>query len=791
MNFFKTTLRHLLKRKSYTLLEIFSLTIGLVCALLTLLYLKRETGFDRNFTHHDRIFRVTHVEESSGNRYSGTPSALGFHARQEVPQVEETVRIFYPNRMYSTEALVERNVEVRFYEDNIIEADSNFFRVFDFQFVEGNAHGALTPPDAIVLSEKAARRYFGDERALHQTLKMDNGAPLRITGVVDVPENTHLDFDFLRPAHHDPAQLYVWEHTLAFTYLMLKDPVAAPETAQHLYGIVQRNSENHRIDYLKNYRHRLQPITEIHTSILDWDIVKALPASQLRVVGFIALAILLLAAVNFVNLATARAAERAKEVGISKVLGANRGQLMRRYTGEALLLAGIAGVVSLFAADLAIPFFNRLADTNIQLGGLADWQMAGLFVATLLLTGLLAGVYPAHILARLAPSGLTRQAQQGRQGNSFRVRQGLVVLQFCITGVLLIGSFVIHRQLRFMQEKDLGYDHERVLVLRVQQPSRQLFETLRNEMLAQNGVLKVASASTVMGAETGSATFATPEMPDETPANFAKTIAVSADFLDLMGVPLVQGSTFRQDGTDTLQHFIVNEALAERFNLADPLTATFGWHGEPPGKIIGLMRDFHFISVEYVINPLVLYVTPESSYRYLLLKIAGQNIPATLAAVEAGWKKHVPDFPPDYFFQDAHFQRVYAQQEQVRSIATLFGGLAMLLATLGLAGLSAYMAGRRTKEIGIRKVLGATTAGIVGLLSKDFLKLVVVALVIASPLAYFFMEKWLQDFAYRIDIQWTAFALAGLVAVGVTFLTVSFQSVKAALANPVKSLRSE
>jgi len=330
-----------------------------------------------------------------------------------------------------------------------------------------------------------------------------------------------------------------------------------------------------------------------------------------------------------------------------------------------------------------------------------------------------------------------------------------------------------------------------VLVLRVQQPSRQLFETLRNEMRAQNSVLKIASASTVMGASTGSATFATPEMPDETPANFAKTIAISAEFLDLMGIPLLQGNTFREDGADTLQYFIVNETLAKRFQLSDPLSATFGWHGEPPGKIIGVMKDFHFISVAYDINPLVMYVTPRSSYRYIFLKISGENIPTTLAAVEAAWNKHVSDFPLDYFFQDAHFQRVYARQEQVHRIASLFSGIAMTLAILGLLGLSAYMVAQRTKEIGIRKVLGASVAGITGLLAKDFLKLVFVAIVIASPVAWYFMDKWLADFAYRIEIQWWMFAGAGVLAVAIAFLTVSFQSVRAALANPVKSLRSE
>jgi|APTNR8051073442_1049403.scaffolds.fasta_scaffold02722_3 putative ABC transport system permease protein len=791
MNFFTTTYRHLKKRKAYTLLEICSLTIGMVCVLLSLLYLKRETSFDRSFANHERIFRVNHLEESSGNRYSGTPSALGFHANQEIPQAKEVVRVFYPYRMFSTEALVERNTDIRFYEDNLIEADSNFFRVFDFHFAEGNAAQALKAPDAIVLSKKAALRYFGSEPALNQTLKIDNGRPLRITGVVEVPDNTHLDFEFLRPAHHDPAQLYEWEHTLAFTYLLLHDGNDADKAARQLYDIVLRNAGSHRIEYLKNYRHRLQPITEIHTSVLEWDIIEAVPAAQLRVIGLIALAILLLAAVNFVNLATARASERAKEVGISKLLGGGKGMLMRRYFSEALLLSSIAGAAGLGFAHAAIPYFNQLADTRISLADMATWQMALAFVALLLLTGLMAGIYPAYVLTRMTPLGLTRQGQQGRRDNSVRVRQGLVVLQFAITGILLIGTFTVHRQLRFMQEKDLGYEQDQVLVLRVQQPSRQLFETLRNEMRAQNSVLKIASASTVMGASTGSATFATPEMPDETPANFAKTIAISAEFLDLMGIPLLQGNTFREDGADTLQYFIVNETLAKRFQLSDPLSATFGWHGEPPGKIIGVMKDFHFISVAYDINPLVMYVTPRSSYRYIFLKISGENIPTTLAAVEAAWNKHVSDFPLDYFFQDAHFQRVYARQEQVHRIASLFSGIAMTLAILGLLGLSAYMVAQRTKEIGIRKVLGASVAGITGLLAKDFLKLVFVAIVIASPVAWYFMDKWLADFAYRIEIQWWMFAGAGVLAVAIAFLTVSFQSVRAALANPVKSLRSE
>jgi putative ABC transport system permease protein len=513
--------------------------------------------------------------------------------------------------------------------------------------------------------------------------------------------------------------------------------------------------------------------------------------TQIRVVGFIALAILLLAIANFVNLATARASERAKEVGINKVLGASRGLLVRRYTAEALILAGAAGVASLGATWFVIPLFNRLADTHIALEGLADWRMVVFFAAILAITGWLAGIWPAHVLARMAPLGLTREAQSGRNKTSTRVRQGLVIFQFCITGILLISAFVVHRQLRFMQEKDLGFEQEQVLILRVQNPSRQMYESLRQEFLAQTGVLKVAAASTVMGSETGSATFATPEMPHETPANFAKTISVSPEFLDLMGVPLVQGRGFRPDGTDPRDYFIVNETLVKRFQLADPLTAAFGWHGEGSGKILGVMKDFHFASVAVPITPLVLYVTPEGAYRYLFLKIEGRNIAATIAAIETGWKKHIPDFPPDYFFQDAHFRLLYAQQEQVRSIASLFSGIAIVLALLGLLGLSVFTVGRRTKEIGIRKVLGASVASITNLLVSDFLKLVLIAFIIASPLAWYIMQQWLSGFAYRIDLPWWIFAGAGLSAVAVAFLSVSFQSIRAALANPVRSLKSE
>ncbi|GAB2586872.1 FtsX-like permease family protein [Spirosoma areae] len=789
-NYVKIAWRSLKKRRVYATIEVTGLVLGITCFGLVALYLQNELSYDRFFTNADRIYRINHVEDGSGNRYSGTSSALGFHARQEIPQVSQMTRLFFPYRMFGTSALIERNPDTRFYEDNLLVADSTFFQLFDFRAVEGNTKTALLRPDAIVLSQRTAEKYFGTKPALNQLLRINHGQPLVVTAVVDVPDNTHLNFDFLRPTHHDPTLGYVWEHTVAFTYLLVNDPQSVPAIERQLYQIVQRNSRSHQIAFLANYRHRLQPLHDVHTTVLNWDIITAVSTTQLWVVGLLAVFILLLAIVNFVNLSTARSSERVKEVGMNKILGAKSGQLIGQYVSEAILISFIAGIVSVGLMSLLIPYFNQIAQTSIQFAGQLNAGLLFGYALLLTLVGIAAGLYPAFILTRFRPTDVVKRTFTASPGHR-RLRGALVVFQFVITIALLSGVFIVRQQMQFMQEANLGFNREQVMVMRFQEPSHQKFDRFKNDLLGHSEILKVAGASGPIGSEPGSQVFLTPDMPYETPRNFAKTMSIDPDFLALMDIPVMEGRAFQVGQSDAGTSYIVNEAAVKKFNLKNPLTARFRNAGDSSGRIVGVVKDFHFAALTTRIDALVLNLDTTSSYHYAFVKVKGGQIREAVNVVQGVWKRQNPDFPMAYFFQDEHFSKLYKQQEQIRQILLYFSVLALALACLGLFGMSLFITSRRTKEIGVRKVLGASVASIVALLSIDFLKLVLIAIALATPLAWYAMNQWLQDFAYRIDIAWWMFAGAGGLAIGIALLTVSFQSVKAALMNPVKSLRSE
>lgn len=787
---FRIAWRTLRKRAFYTGIEVVGLAVGLTCFTLTALYIQHELSYDRFFRQSDATYRVIHVETGSGNRYSGTASALGSHARRELAGVTDVVRVWSPYRMFDTSVLVERNPDVRFYEDNGLVADSSFFRLFDFQVVDGDIRRALRAPNAVVLSRRMAEKYFGTERAVGQVLRLNHDQPLTVTAVVEVPTNTHLAFDFLRPAHHNPAQEYVWEHTVAFTYLRVDRPEAIASVEKGLYQIVLNNTRTHQIDYLKNYHHRLQPLREVHTTVLNWDVITAVSTRQLGAVGVLAGFILLLGMVNFVNLATARSAERVREVGMNKILGANRWQLQGRYLGESLVISLLAGALAALLIPVLLPVFNQLVGGNLTLPTLLTVANLLTYLLFLGLVGGLAGLYPSYVLTRFEPHQLVRRSFTRTPGQAF-LRQGLVVAQFVITMVLLVGTFVVQRQIQFMQESSLGFDKDQVLVARFQRPDYGQFQRLKNEWQRHSGVLGVAGASIPLGAEPGSSTFRTPAMPHETPQNFAKTMCVDPAFLPLMGIPLVQGRNFNPGAADQGATYLVNETAVRRFQLKNPLATPFGRFDQEPARIVGVVRDFHFAGLTSRIDPLVLSVDSVQSHRYAFVKLKAGQVAQALTHVRRAWEAVLPEFPPEFFFQDDYFNRVYQQQEQVRRLLGLFTGLALGLACLGLFGLSSFMTIRRTKEIGVRKVLGASVVSIIRLLSTDFLRLVLIAILIASPLAWYVMNEWLNDFVYKISLEWWVFALAGLLVVGIALLTVSFQSVKAALMNPVKSLRTE
>lgn len=777
--------RNIVKRRIYSFIEITSIGIGLTSFLLVLFYINYELSYDQFFSKSRQIYRVNHVEQN-GNRYSALPPALGGYIRQELPQVKNLVRVYFPYRMRSDNALVQHE-EIRFYESEVMEADSTFFKLFDFPFIAGSPRTALSHPQSIVLSERAAKKYFGLENPLGQIITIDNGESLAVTGVVSVPLNTHLAFDFLRPAHYDPARENVWNHTTAFTYLLVEDINQVQNIENQIYKLVLAHSQNQDAEYLNNYRHKLQPLNEVHSTILTWDIISVTPTQQLYAILAISLFVLILGVVNFINLSTARSSERMKEVGINKIMGAEKLGLISQFFTECLLVTFIAGIISIGLAYLVLPYFNTLIGTSLEF---EFTNVVYLFLGTILLVSLIAGLYPSYQLAKFQPIQVIKRTHTGGFGKQY-LRQALVVFQFVISIGLLSAMLIIQSQIKFMQNKDLGFNKEQVLIMRLRQPSQLLFDQLKNSILTNASISKVAGASIALGGETSSDTFHPDHMPEQLPQNFSWFIAVDYEFLNLMDIPLLAGRNFEKNNmADFEESYIVNETALQKFDLPDPLGANFRRSTEPRGKIIGVIRNFNFESAGNSIQSLILDLDSVRSFNYMYIKING-NIPQAIAHIENAWVTMVPQYPFEYFFLDQYFNQLYKQQEQIKAIVQIFSVLAIFLASLGLLGLCSFMILQRTKEIGIRKVVGATLMNIVGLIYWNFFKLIGISFLISVPLTYYFTKLWLQNFTNRVSINFIIFILAGILIIILSALTIGLQSIKAATADPVKALKQD
>jgi putative ABC transport system permease protein len=780
--------RNIIKRKFYSSIEVIGLAVGIACFLVILVHVRKEFSYDKIFSEYDKIYRVLNLEDNSRNRYSGGASAIGHHCRTDVPKVDEVVRVWYPYRMYSASALVTHD-DIRFYEDNIIDADSNFFDIFDFKFVQGNPDHALSDPSSIIISRRAATKYFGDEPALGKIMGIDNDRSLVVTGVVDIPENTHISFDFLRPAHRDPAQLYVWEHTLAFQYLKIPEASDVPGIEQQLYNIILNYSTTEDAEYLRNYRPTLQPLTDIHNTVLNWDIHQAVPTGQLYAIMGIAAFILLLAIINFINLATARASERVKETGISKILGASQRRLTIQFFTEFVVITLFSGVIAMALAGVSIGAFNAVMNTTISINELTGIEVMAMLSALLLITALLSGLYPAWRLSTFRPTQVLKRNTAKNEGRL--LRESLVVFQFVISIGLISGTLIVHEQVQYLQNADLGFDQDQVYIITLRDGSKQRFQQLKTSLLSHAGVAKVAGASGLIGGEPGSGTFHPDHMPQQTPDTFAKNIAVDPDFLALTGIELIAGRNFESDNpADLRDAFIINETAVRQYQLKDPVGANLHRGGESTGRVIGVMKDFHFQQLNFRINPMVFFTDTTMAFEHMYIKIQG-NVPSTMAAIEEEYTRVFPEYPLEGTFQDQYFDSLYKQEQQVASIARWFSVLAIMLACLGLLGMSSFIIIQRTKEIGIRKVVGASIADVLRHLTGGFVRMILMGFVISVPVTFLIMNKWLEGFESRVSINTWIFVLAGGSAIVVALLTIGFQTFRAALANPVDALKEE
>jgi putative ABC transport system permease protein len=800
-NYLKTALRNLKKNAVYSSINVAGLAVGMACCILIMLYVLREISFDKFHRQADRIFRVRY--ELNLNDILYQEASIPFPAAEtfirDFPEVVHAVR-FYKNGDFPLIEIGDR----KFTEERFFFADPAVFEVFDFPLLKGDPGTALREPNSVVISEAMAQKYFGEADPLGQTLRYQKQFGLKVTGVAkNIPGNAHFKFDFLTPLEfqlslwesqtgpHGREKQWIW--TGSWTYLLLSGPEAAKSLAAKLPDFVNKYFP----DRIKGgVRLALQPLSDIHLhSRLDAEIEPNSHITYIYIFSVIAFLILVIACINFVNLSTAQSGNRAKEVGVRKVVGAAKPQLVGQMLGETVVTGLLAMLLAIGLVELLLPMFNRLTERELGIELLQNWTGIILILSLALLVGLLSGLYPAFFLSRFNPVNIFKRTVGVSAGNE-RFRKALVVTQFAISIILIAGIGVVYRQLRFIQQKELGFNKEQVLFVKARPEVNAKFETFRNELLKDPGILGVAGTSNVLGQGVFAYRFVPEGGSPDKPA-MLPLLLVDYDFLETAGIKIKQGRGIsRTSPPDQAEAFLLNEKAAEALGWKDnaigkkmqlfaPGTNEIG----KSGYVVGVIQDYHFESLHHEIKPLVL--TYAGWHAYYAVKIGAGNFAERLATLESTWKTFSPDWPLEYFFLDRKLEQLYGSEQKLVQVINAFTIIAVILACLGLFGLSAFAAERRTKEIGIRKVLGASVAGIVSLLSSDFMKLVLMANVIAWPVAWYALHKWLQGFAYRIDVEAWIFPLAGAVTLGIALLTVSFQAIKAAVANPVESLRYE
>ena len=812
-NYLKIAWRNLRKQPGLTFINVFGLALGLACCLLIMLYVADELSYDRYHEKADRIYRLNSDIKFGGNdmQMAVTPDPLGPTLKQNYPQVEQFVRLHERGTWLIKRAGSTNNLN----EDNILFADSTLFDVFTLPLVAGNSRTALTQPNTVVISESAAKRHFGSQNPMGQTLIVYNKQAYRVTAVMrDMPANSHFRANFFFPMVNDDYQWGQWLSNNYHTYIVLKPdrsggPADYHRFAQNFSAVVDKYVGPQALAALGTTMGQLRkagnrfnfgmiPLTDIH--LHSKQTIELAPNGDIQYVyifSAVALFILLIAGINFMNLATARSMGRAKEVGVRKVLGSERGQLIGQFMAESVLMTVLAMGLALLLVAVLLPLFNNVAAKELSLLRFLSPYWLLLIVLMPVAVGLLAGSYPAFFLSSFRPISVLKggtTTDNNRRGVG--LRSGLVVFQFMMSMVLIVGTLVVYRQITYIQTKNLGFQREQVLTLRGVDALGKGAETFKQEVLRLPGVVSGSISGYLPTPGNRNSTSFFPEgQIDQAKAVVLQNWGIDHDYVKTLGIQMAQGRDFsRSFGSDS-SAIILNETAAKLLGgssivgkriakFADAQLKTFRTY-----TVIGIVKNFHFESLRDNIDALSLELDTNSGGA--MFRLSGTNVPALVAQIETKWKQAAPGQPFNYAFLEDSFDQMYRAEQRIGTLALTFACLAILIACLGLFGLAAFTAEQRTKEIGVRKVLGASVGSIVALLSKDFLKLVLIAIVIASPIAWYAMNRWLQDFAYKIDIEWWVFALAGLLAVGIALLTVSFQSVKAALMNPVKSLRSE
>lgn len=796
-NLITIAIRNITKDKTSSAINILGLTIGITCSLFLIMYIMHELSYDRYHKNAANIYRVVSQIKEPDNEFTWSVAQipLAEELRDNYPEVKNAVRFFgIGESLY-------KNGDKQFTEEEFYLADSTVFDMFSYEFMQGDINTALDKPFSIVLTEKVAIKYFGDAAsALNQTLQNQQNQDYKVTGVIrDVPLNSHFRFDALISRNSMPDYQGSWGNFGVYTYIQLPENYDLAKLYASLSKIIKEKVNPIFEQYHISMKYEIQPITRIHLhSKIQDEAEEGGDISFIYIFGSVAVFMLLIASINYMNLSTARSANRSKEVGIRKVMGSDRSQLVLQFLTETVVIALVSLLLSVALIWLLLPAFNSLANKELEFSYILSPQILFSLIGILLFTGVVGGSYPAFYLSGFNPVQVLKGKLSSKGGSAF-FRKVLVVKQFAISVFMLICTLIVYDQLQFLRSKDLGFEKEHLV--RITLNNRELAEkaSVLVEKLKQNPrIVSVGRANSAPGQGVGKLLMKVEDNAGQLVDRGIDLFGADYDFVKTMGMTIVAGRDFSRDViSDTTYAVLVNEAMVRRMAWTDPIGKKFvfidGDDAQPDveKRVVGVLKDYHQNSLYDVIEPLMIVL--DKRLGMIFLRTGEGDVRESLASVETAWKEVYPNNPFEYNFLDQDFNSQYKADEKRSQIFTLFSGLTIVIACLGLFGLAAFTTEQRTKEIGIRKVVGAHVPGLVYLISKEFFLLVAIGLVIAFPLAWYFTGSWLETFAYRIELQeeWPTFILSSLIAMTITFITVGYHVFRAATANPVRSLRDE
>ncbi|SFQ09871.1 ABC transporter permease [Parafilimonas terrae] len=789
-NYLKTAWRNLMKNKAFSLINISGLTIGITVCMMIFLFIMNEFSVDNFHKDGSRIYRVMRGFKNE-DKVQRVAYLSGMYAPAILNdfkgQVESAVRISQNDNLFTVG-------NKSFHEKKVINADSNFFTFFSFPLVKGNATTALQDLHSIVLTETSARKYFGSvDNAVGKIIMLDKGTPLKVTGIAkDVPSNSHIDFDMVVPLENykDRSWMTVWINNAVYTYIKLAPNTNPAQIEKQFPQFMEKYMGSDMRKYGFHPMLSLTALKDVYFDNAAFDSAKHDDKTVVYIFLSIAVLILLIACINFMNLSTIRAAERSKEVGLRKVLGALRNNLVWQFIGESVLITAISCIISLALLLVVLPWYNQLLGYSLIVS-LNTWPLYLFLIGVIIVVGFLAGSYPAFFLSAFSPiQALKGKLRLGKGGSSFR--QALVVVQFSISVFLIVGTIIITKQMSFVKNKQLGYNKEQTVIVRID--NNDIYNNInafKNNLQNNSNVQSVSAMSGEPGGFFDGYAF---DLEGHSERINARTEFADFEFAKTLGLKVIAGRDFSaQFPTDTASAVLINRTAATKFGWT-PEQAIGKWikntvRDDANRKIVGVVDDFNFQSLKENIDALV--ISPAEDRRVVLIKLKAGNLQQGIALVKDAYTKLVPAYPFEYTFLDEQFNDLYKKDIRQQTILTVFAMLAIFVACLGLFGLASFTATKRFKEIGVRKVLGSSVQNIVVLLSKDLLKPVLIATCIALPVGYWAMNKWLQSFAYKTSVNWWVFLAAAAITFGIAFITVSFKAIKAATVNPVKSLRTE